>query len=314
MRALVTGGTGFIGSHIAQALCKRGDRVIVIDNLAKGALKNLDWKSPGDLLEFVEGDVGDENLMRKLIAGCDFVFHQAAMPSVPVSVADPLKTNQQNLDNTLKLLLLAREAKLRRFVFASSSSIYGDSDAPAKHEKLPPAPMSPYALQKYAAERYCQLFHRLYGVPAVALRYFNVFGPRQSFDSPYSGVIAKFCTSILGGEPPTIHGDGLQSRDFTYIDNVVQGNLKALEAAAAPGRIYNIACGQSISLLQLINELNRLTGQNLSPRFESRRVGDVYASLADITEARRDLGYECFVNWQEGLKRTLDYYREIKVG
>lgn len=310
MKALVTGGAGFIGSHLAEALCRRGAKVIALDNLSLGKTANLDWKRNGDELEFVQGDVADEPLVKRLISGCDWVFHEAAMPSVPVSVAEPVKTNTQNLDATLRLLVLARDAKVKRFLFASSSSIYGDSDAPAKHEQLPPSPLSPYALQKYAAEKYGQLFHQLYGLPTVSLRYFNAFGPRQAFNSPYSGVIAKFCTGMLAGKASVIYGDGLQSRDFTYIENVVQANLLAAESASAPGKVFNVAGGQSISLLQLVDELNRLTNQSLKPKFEPVRVGDVRSSRADISAAERELGYRCKISWQEGLRRTLDFYRD----
>jgi UDP-glucose 4-epimerase len=311
MKALVTGGAGFIGSHLAEALCRRGAQVVVLDNLSLGHPRNLAWKRPGDALEFVEGDVADENLVRKLIAGCDWVFHEAALPSVPRSVAEPVRSNAHNLDASLQLLVLAREAKVKRFLFASSSSIYGDSDAPAKHERLPPNPLSPYALQKYAAEKYGQLFHQLFGLPAVSLRYFNVFGPRQAFDSPYSGVIAKFCTCMLQGEAPVIFGDGHQARDFTYIENVVQANLLAADAPPekVAGRVFNVAGGQSISLLQLVEDLNRLTNQSLKPRFEPPRPGDVRSSLADISAARETLGYRMAVAWPEGLARTLDFYR-----
>ena len=312
MKALITGGAGFIGSHLAEALCDRGAKVVVLDDLSLGNAANLGWKKPGDALEFVQGDAADEKLAGKLMAGCDCVFHEAAMPSVPRSVAEPWQSNTQNLDATLKLLLLAREAGVKRFVFASSSAIYGDSDAPAKHEGLPPNPLSPYALQKYGAERYGQLFQRLYGLPAVSLRYFNVFGPRQAFDSPYSGVIAKFCTGMLAGQSPVIFGDGLQSRDFTYIDNVVAANLAALDAPAerVSGRVFNVAGGQSITLLQLVAELNRLTGQDLTPKLEPPRAGDVKSSLADISAAREALGYAPKVGWQEGLAKTLDFYRK----
>ncbi len=309
MKALVTGGAGFIGSHLAEALCRRGAKVIVVDNLSLGKTENLDWRRNGDALEFVQGDVADESLMKQLIAGCDWVFHEAAMPSVPLSVAEPVKTNSQNLDATLRLLVQARDAGVKRFLFASSSSIYGDIDAPMKHEQLPPQPRSPYALQKFAAERYGQLFHQLYGLPTVSLRYFNAFGPRQAFDSPYSGVIAKFCTSILAGKAPVIYGDGLQSRDFVYIENVVQANLLAAEAPGAPGKVFNIAGGQTTSLLRIVEELNRLTGQSIEPQFEPKRVGDVRYSLADISAAQHELGYRCKVSWAEGLERTLEYYR-----
>ncbi len=311
MKALVTGGAGFIGSHIAEALCRRGAEVIALDNLLLGNRANLDWKKNGDALEFVEGDAGDANLVRKLIAGCDWVFHEAALPSVPRSVADPQQSNVQNLDTALQMLVLARDAKVKRFLFASSSSIYGDNDAPAKHEQLPPNPLSPYALQKYAAEKYGQMFHRLYGLPTVSLRYFNVFGPRQAFNSPYSGVIAKFCTMMLAGQRPVVFGDGTQSRDFTYIENVVNANLAAAEAPAenVAGKFFNVAGGQSISLLQLVEELNRLTGQKLQPVFEPMRAGDVRSSLADVSSAKKALNYATTVGWEDGLKRTLDFYR-----
>ena len=310
MKALVTGGAGFIGSHLAEALCRKGAQVIALDDLSLGKIANLAWRKPGDALDFVEGDMADEGLVKRLIAGCDWVFHEGAMPSVPVSVAEPIKTNTRNLDATLQLLLLARDAGVKRFLFASSSSIYGDADVSAKHEGLPPAPLSPYALQKYSAEKYGQLFHELYGLPTVSLRYFNVFGPRQAFNSPYSGVIAKFCTGMLAGKAPVIYGDGLQSRDFTYIENVVNANLLAAEAPGVAGKVFNAAGGQSISLLQLVAELNRLTGQALEPRFEAVRVGDVRSSMADISAAQRELGYECKVSWQEGLRRTLEFYRD----
>jgi UDP-glucose 4-epimerase len=312
MKALVTGGAGFIGSHLAEALCRRGARVVALDNLSLGNVKNLDWKCSGDELEFVKGDAADEKLVRRLMEGCDWVFHEAALPSVPRSVAEPVKSNEQNLDAALQMLVLAREAGVKRFLFASSSSIYGDTDVPAKHEQLPPNPLSPYALQKYAAEKYGQMFHRLYGLATVSLRYFNVFGPRQAFDSPYSGVIAKFCTGMLAGQPPVIFGDGQQSRDFTYIENVVHANLLAAEAAPerVAGKVFNIAGGQSISLLQLVAELNRLTGQWLAPLFEPPRAGDVRSSLADVTAAQRALGYETKVSWEDGLQRTLEFYKK----
>jgi UDP-glucose 4-epimerase len=311
MKALVTGGAGFIGSHLAEALCRRGAQVVALDDLSLGNAKNLGWKRNGDALEFVQGDAADEKLVRKLIADCDWVFHEAAMPSVPRSVAEPVKSNVQNLDAALQMLVLAREAGVKRFLFASSSSIYGDTDVEAKHEQLPPNPLSPYALQKYAAEKYGQLFHKLYGLPTVSLRYFNVFGPRQAFDSPYSGVIAKFCTGMLAGQAPVIFGDGQQSRDFTYIENVVRANLLAAEAQPekVAGRVFNIAGGQSISLLQLVAELNRLTGQWLAPIFQPPRAGDVKSSLADISAAQKALGYQSAVSWEDGLQRTLEFYK-----
>ena len=311
VKILITGGAGFIGSHLAESLCRRGARVIVVDNLSLGNVANLGWRQSTDDLEFIQGDIADEGLLRQVVPGCEAVFHEAALPSVPRSVAQPIESNRHNLDAALRLLVAARDAGVKRFIFASSSSIYGDVEVALKHEALPPNPLSPYALQKFAAEKYAQLFHRLYSLPTVCLRYFNVFGPRQAFDSPYSGVIAKFCTAMLAGQRPVIFGDGLQARDFTYIDNVVQANLLALEkpAALVAGKVYNTAGGQSISLLDLVAELNRLTGQNLAPRFEPPRVGDVRSSQADLSAAQQTLGYQPRVGWQEGLARTLEFYR-----
>ena len=311
MKILITGGAGFIGSHLAEALCHRGARVTVLDNLSLGKAANLAWRTSGDDLEFIEGDFRDEKLLTQILPGCDCVFHEAAMPSVPRSVELPVASNAHNLDGSLRLLVASRDARVKRFLFASSSAIYGDVDVAAKHEGLPPNPLSPYALQKYAAEKYGQLFHQLYGLETVGLRYFNVFGPRQAFDSPYSGVIAKFCSGMLRGEAPTVFGDGLQSRDFTYIDNVVSGNLLAAEAPAAQvaGKVFNLAGGQSISLLQLVADLNRLTGQNLPVNFAPPRAGDVRSSLADISAAQAAFGYAYKVAWPEGLRRTLDFYR-----
>jgi UDP-glucose 4-epimerase len=308
---LVTGGAGFIGSHLAEALCRRGASVVVLDDLSSGQMENLAWRHKGDRIEFVHGDVGDAALVRHLVQGCDWIFHEAALPSVPRSVEQPLESNTQNLDATLQLLVAARDAGVKRFVFASSSAIYGESAEPAKRETLPPNPLSPYALQKYASEKYGQLFHQLYGLETVALRYFNAFGPRQAFDSPYSGVIARFCTTMLAGMAPTIFGDGKQSRDFIYIDNVVRANLLAAEAPAekAAGKVFNIAGGRSVSLLQLLDEINRLTGQTLKPNFEPARLGDVRLSMADIATARTDLAFEPETTWQQGLERTLEFYR-----
>ena len=312
MKALVTGGAGFIGSHIAEALCHRNVKVVILDNLSLGSLDNLKWKKSGDEIEFIQGDVSDDKVVRQAVAGCDWVFHEAAMPSVPVSVAKPWETNVQNLDAALGLLIAAKDAGVKRYMFASSSAVYGDSEVSPKHEGLNPDPLSPYALQKYTAEKYGQLFYRLYGLETVGLRYFNIFGPRQSFNSPYSGVIAKFCTIMLQGKAPMIYGDGLQSRDFTYIDNVVSANLLAAEAPAekAAGKVFNVAGGKSISLLQLVEELNRLTNQQLKPQLEPARVGDVRDSLASIDAAKAGLGYEVKATWQEGLRHTLDFYRQ----
>lgn len=312
MKALVTGGAGFIGSHIAQTLTRRGASVIVLDDLSTGDQRNLEWSTGSGSLELVKGDVGDEALLSRIVPGCDWVFHEAAVASVPQSVAHPLETHRHNLDSALKLLIAARDAKVRRFLFASSSAIYGESDAPAKHEAHPPAPVTPYGLQKYAAERYGQLFHQLYGLPAVSLRYFNVFGPRQSFNSPYSGVIARFCTAMLRGEAPVIFGDGGQSRDFIFIDNVVQANLLAAEAPAdkVAGRVFNTGIGTGITLNQLVGDLNELTSQQLVPRYEPARAGDIRHSQADITALREAVDFTPLATWKEGLAQTLDFYRQ----
>ncbi|MCE2693729.1 MAG: SDR family oxidoreductase [Verrucomicrobiaceae bacterium] len=312
MKALVTGGAGFIGSHISEALCRRGAEVIVLDNLSLGNSANLHWKQPGDKIDLVEGDIRDQALLAKLMPGIDWVFHQGALASVPRSVAEPMETHANNLDGTLNVLVAARDAGVKRLMFASSSSIYGNADVPEKHESLPVQPLSPYALQKYGGERYCQLFHQLYGFEAIALRYFNIFGPRQAFDSPYSGVIAKFCTFMLQGQPPVIFGDGSQARDFTFVDNAVSANLLAAEAPAhrAAGKVFNVAAGHSIDLLRLVKDINQLTGQQLQPRFEPARAGDVLHSLADISAARSCLGYEVKVGWDEGLRQTLEFYRQ----
>ncbi|MHB1307539.1 MAG: NAD-dependent epimerase/dehydratase family protein [Limisphaerales bacterium] len=310
--ALVTGGAGFIGSHLAETLCHRGVAVRLIDDLSLGHLDNLAWRRPQDAVEFVQGDVRDAKLMARLVAGCDWVFHEAALPSVPFSVAEPVLTNEVNLAAAVSLMAISRAAGVRRFVFASSSAVYGDSDAPIKKEDQPADPLSPYALQKHAGERYAAMFHRFHGLETVCLRYFNVFGPRQSFDSPYSGVIAKFCTALLGGQAPILFGDGLQSRDFVYIENVVAANLRAAEAPAerVAGRVFNIGSGASISLLQLLAELNRLVASTLTPRFEPARTGDVRSSCADLEASRRDLDYRVTVPWREGLERTLAHYRK----
>ena len=311
MKVLITGGAGFIGSHLAQTLCQRGAAIVVLDNLSSGSLTNLAWRKPGDHLEFVQGDVADAAVVRRAIAGCDWVFHQAALVSVPKSVEHPLESHRDNVVGTLEVLAAARDAGVKRLVLASSSAIYGDHPAEVKHETLPPLPLSPYALQKYAAERYGQLFHALYGLETVALRYFNMFGPRQAADSPYSGVIAKFCNAFLAKERPRVFGDGRQTRDFVYVDNVVAANLAAAEQPPdrVAGRVFNVATGTSITLLDLITELQRLTGQALEPRFEPGRTGDVRFSRADISAARTGLGYEPQVPWQTGLERTLDFYR-----
>ncbi len=314
IKALITGGAGFIGGHLAEALARQGARVTILDDLSTGSLNNLAWATGNADFDFVQGCVSDAPLVKKLIEGCDWVFHQAAIASVPQSVAQPLESNRVNLESSLALLVAARDAGVRRFVFASSAAIYGDTEAPLKHESHPVLPLSPYGLQKYASERYGQMFHQLFGLETVALRYFNVFGPRQSFNSPYSGVIARFCTMMLRGEIPTIFGDGLQSRDFAYIDNVVAANLLAAQRPAqeVAGQVFNIAGGQSVTLLDLIHELNHLTGQSIAPKHQPTRTGDIRHSAADLSAARARLAYDPQVSWQEGLRHTLQFYRDTQ--
>lgn len=315
MKALVTGGAGFIGSHIAEAICRRGGSVCILDDFSSGSRRNLDWNRAGDKLEVVEGSITNEGLIRKAIEGCEFVFHEAAIPSVPESIEDPIGTQEINVDSTLRLLLQAREAKVKRFVFASSCAIYGDSQEVSKRESSAPLPASPYALQKYSAESYCLLASKLYGVPTVALRYFNVFGPRQSFDSPYSGVIARFCTTVLAGREPVIYGTGEQSRDFVYVSDVVAANLAAAEsdAESVAGEVFNIGTGESVSILRLARTLFEISGRKgVEPKFEAGRPGDILHSRADISKARERLGYKAQVSFEKGLNATLEFYRSEK--
>jgi UDP-glucose 4-epimerase len=311
VKALVTGGAGFIGSHLAEALCRRGDEVVAVDDLSSGSLDNLAWCAPGDALEFVQEDVGDDVLLRQLLKDCDCVFHLAAMPSVQQSIVAPLESHRRNLETTLHLFVAARDAGVRRVVFASSASVYGE----AKQEASRSQPLSPYAIQKCAAEQYAQLFHRLYALPVVTLRYFNIFGPRQDYDSPYAGVVARFCDAVLHSRPITIYGDGQQSRDFTYIDNVISANLLV---AAAPeekiaGRIFDCATGKSVSVLELARALAELSGRPLAQSLKPGRVGDIRDSRANVSAIESELGYRVAVGWKEGLRRTLDSYRSQTV-
>ncbi len=306
---LVTGGAGFIGSHIAEALVNRGDKVRVLDNLCTGHLTNL--KPFADCIEFIEGDVVDPAAVAKSVRGVDCIFHDAALASVPRSVEHPLDTNAACVTGTLNVLDQARRAGVRRLVYAASSSAYGDQPTSSKRETDLPAPISPYGVAKLAAEYYCQAFTATYGFETVAIRYFNVFGPRQDPDSQYSAVIPLFITALLAGKRPTIYGDGGQSRDFTYVANVVHGNLLAADAPGVAGRVFNVANGRSTTLLELIAMLNELLGTQVTPNHAPARAGDVRESLADITQARQRLGYEPQVGFEEGLRRSIDYYRSI---
>jgi len=305
---LVTGGAGFIGSHIASALVERGDRVRVLDSLITGHRSNL--AHLGDRVDFIEGDLVNRRDVERALDGVEVVFHEAALASVPRSVEAPLDTNQACVTGTVNLLDVARRSGVRRIVFGGSSSAYGDQPVAAKHEGLLPAPLSPYAAAKLAGEFYCQAFLATYGLETVTIRYFNVFGPRQDPKSQYAAVIPKFITEMLAGERPTIFGDGKQSRDFTYVDNIVHGNLLAADAPAAVGRTINVACGESYDLLELVAGINAALGTKIEPIFEPPRAGDVRESLADITLARQLLKYEPKVGFDEGLDRTVDFYRQ----
>jgi nucleoside-diphosphate-sugar epimerase len=311
---LVTGGAGFIGSNLAEALLASGARVRVFDNFLTGRRENLAGFPDrfGTAFELVEGDLRDLDAVRRAVEGVEYVLHQGALPSVPRSVADPVLTNAINVDGTLNVLVAARDAGVRRLVFAASSSAYGDTVELPKRESMTPNPLSPYAAQKLAGEHYLRIFHSVYGLETVALRYFNVFGPRQDPKSAYAAVIPAFVTSVLAGIPPVVHGDGGQTRDFTFIENVVGANIAACGApAAACGKVFNIACGERVSLLRILEAIYALAGHRIAPRFEPPRAGDVRDSLADISLARQLLGYEPKVRFADGLARAMDYYRTL---
>jgi nucleoside-diphosphate-sugar epimerase len=303
---LVTGGAGFIGSHLAEELVRRGHAVRVVDNLATGKRRNLAHLPD---FEFVEGDLADLAVAQRAVHGADFVLHQAAIPSVPRSVKDPITSNRANIDASLNVLVAARDAGVKRLVYAGSSSAYGDTPTLPKREDMPPNPLSPYALQKLVAEQYCQMFTRLYGLETVTIRYFNVFGPRQDPGSPYSGVISLFATAVLEGRQPTIYGDGEQTRDFTYVANVVDGVLRACDVPGAVGEVINVATGGRISLNELLRTMNRIAGTSMTAIYTEPRSGDVRHSQADITKARNLLGYRPIVDLEQGLEKTLAWAR-----
>jgi len=303
---LVTGGAGFIGSHLAEALVGRGERVRVVDSLVTGNRRNL-VHLPG--IQFIEGDLADFDVACRSVEGVDFVLHQAAIPSVPRSVKAPVASHRANVDASLNVLVAARDAGVRRLVYAGSSSAYGDAPTLPKVETMPAAPLSPYALQKFVAEQYCQLFTRLYGLETVSIRYFNVFGPRQDPSSAYSGVISLFIRALYEERQPTIHGDGEQTRDFTYVANVVDGVLRACHAPDASGEVVNVATGGRVSLNQLFRAVRDLMGGTMEPVYADVRRGDVRDSQADIQKASRLLGYEPIVSFEAGLAMTVEWYR-----
>ncbi|MDX6289845.1 MAG: UDP-glucose 4-epimerase, partial [Blastocatellia bacterium] len=305
--ALVTGGAGFIGSHIAAALIDRGARVRIIDDLSTGHHENV--AEIGGDIDFIQASLTDAKALSRALQNVEWVFHEAAIPSVPRSVAEPAETHEASVNATFSLLLAARDHKIRRLVYAASSSAYGDQPELPKREDMRPDPLSPYAVAKLVGEYYCQVFSRVYGLETVSLRYFNVFGPRQDPGSQYSGVISRFIDALLNGEQPTIYGDGEQSRDFTYISNVVDANLKAAESESAVGQVINIANGQRVTINQVFEMVKKLTGRtNLQAQYAPTRTGDVRDSLADLSLARALLAYEPRVQLEEGLRSTIDWW------
>ena len=306
---LITGVAGFIGSSLARAVLAQGDQVRGFDNLSTGKRENID--EIAGKMEFHEADLLDFPAIQRACRGVDYVLHEAAIPSVPRSVKDPLESNRANVDATVHLLVAARDAKVKRVIYAASSSAYGDTPTLPKREDMPPNPISPYAVAKLAGEHYMSSFWRCYGLETVSLRYFNIFGPRQDPSSPYSGVLAKFITQLLKGEQPTIFGDGQQSRDFTYVENVVKANLLACRAPAekVAGKVFNIATGSRIDLNETFRVLKKLTGYSGEVKHGAERAGDVKHSLADLSQARKLLGYQPVVDFEEGLRKTVDWYR-----
>jgi nucleoside-diphosphate-sugar epimerase len=308
---LVTGGAGFVGSHIAATLADRGARVRVIDDLSTGHTENLE--EIGGRIDFVRGSLNDEDALRRALEGVELVYHEAAIPSVPRSVENPRETHRACAEATFSLLLAARDSGVRRVVYAASSSAYGDQPTLPKVETMPPDPLSPYAAAKLIGEYYCQVFTRTYKLETVCLRYFNVFGPRQDPSSTYSGVISRFIGALATGQTPVIYGDGEQSRDFTYVANVVEANMRAAETTRGVGHVINIANGERVSLNELLGRLKEITGQpEVQAEYREPRLGDVKHSLADITRAREFLGYEPQVGLEEGLRRTLDWWKQSR--
>jgi nucleoside-diphosphate-sugar epimerase len=303
---LVTGGAGFIGSNIVERLVQQGERVRVLDNFSTGKRQNLaSWLSQ---IELIEGDIRDLDAVRRAMQGVGYVLHQAALPSVPRSIADPVSTHQVNATGTLNVLLAARDAGVKRLVYASSSSVYGNSPELPKREDMPTNPLSPYAASKLAGENYCRAFWQVFGLETVCLRYFNVFGPRQDPTSQYAAVIPKFITAMLDGRHPVIYGDGTQSRDFTYVENVVQTNLLACHTEGVAGEVFNVACGERFTLLDLVGELEAVIGEKAEPKFTAPRPGDVKHSLAAIGKAGQRLGYDPAVCFEEGIRHTVAFF------
>jgi len=312
-KVLVTGGAGFIGSNLTEALLKQGDWVRVLDNFSTGRRQNLIFDKEYSSLEIIEGDIRDLSVCQRAMRDIEYVFHQAALPSVQRSVEDPLTSNSVNVGGTLNVLITARDSEVKRFIYASSCAIYGDDPTIPKSEEMSPNFLSPYTLQKYIGEQYCRLFFQLYGLETASLRYFNIFGPKQDPTSIYSAVIPRFIDALLEGRPPTIFGDGEQSRDFTYIENVVRANLLAMSADHLNGDVINIACGRRTSVNQLLNILKDVVGSNLLPIYEEPRKGDVKHSVADIQKGKEILNYEPEVGIEGGLRKTVEYFRRRRI-
>jgi len=308
MRCLVTGGAGFIGSHLVEGLLERGHSVRVVDNFLTGKRENL--ARVVSKIELVEGDIRDFSLCQKITREIDWVFHQAALPSVPRSVEDPGLSNEINVTGTLNLLIAAREAAVKKFIFASSSSVYGDDQNLPKKEDILGQPLSPYAITKRVGEMYCLVFNQLYGLSTICLRYFNIFGPRQDPHSQYAAVIPNFIQRMIESRPPVIFGDGFQSRDFTYVANVVEANIRAAEVTEVEKRIFNIACGQRITVMELVEWINRILGKDIKPVFDPPRPGDIKHSYADISLAQKYLDYQPKVNFEAGLRATIKWYQQ----
>lgn len=307
-KCAVTGGAGFIGSHLVRGLLGRGHRVVIIDNFSTGKMENLDGVAQGPVAQLLNLDIREAGSLERVFEGCRWVFHEAAIPSVQRSLDNPDETNSVNITGTLNVLQAARRAGVEKLLFAASSSAYGESEVLPKHEGMTPQPLSPYALQKYVGELYCRVFSQLYGLKTIALRYFNVFGPRQDPKSEYAAVIPRFVTRMLSGQSPIIYGDGEQTRDFTYIDNVIDANVRAAESSA-DGIVVNIASGRRFSLNQTVELLNSILGCSLRSIYEPARKGDVRHSLADIQAARQFINYAPSVDFRQGLQQTVDWYR-----
>lgn len=306
MKVLVTGGAGFIGSHIVDELVKRNYTVRVLDNFSTGKIENL--KDVKDKIEIIKGDICNENDLKKAMKGMEYILHQAALRSVPRSVDDPVSTNNVNITGTLLLLKVASESKIKRVVYASSSSVYGDDPRLPKIETHLPAPVSPYAVSKLTGEYYCRVYTKLFNLETVSLRYFNVFGPRQDPESQYSAVIPKFIFSAMNDQPLEIHGDGLQSRDFSYVENIVEANILALEAKNISGEVFNIACNKNYTVIEIAEEIRKIMNKKIEKKFMPARPGDVRHTLADISKAEKLLNYKVKVDFEEGMKRTVEYF------